>query len=463
MSETNTNLNNGIINIPELEEKIYGVNVSVIRLNIGDGDIGSGFLCKIYINNEPMPVLITCYHIISDEYIKNNSIIYFTDRNNSEKNVDLKIKRIIYQNEDLDVTIIEIKEEDHLDIYSFLEMDNSIVINNPNILHHTVHLFHYPSGKQQVHFSKGTISDIIMYNSYFFLIDYETESGSSGSPIIDYDNDQVIGIHQGKYEMFNSQKSQGILLKFAVEEFIKEKNNEIKSTYKNYYPNSNTMDMIYIIPKNDSIQLFSELFVSRYKSECKFRYNKNDYPLTQYFELENITEKDKKKGEIRITLKNFDSIENMDYMFSECKELKKLIATGTDFSKIESMKSTFEWCPNLEELTNTSKWNVENVKSFKALFYKCENLEKIPGLRKWNPINLENYYEMFLGCQSKIDFSEISAIKNWEKKTKKKKIKGNYMQGFGIKNIYSYLLTDNIKDSVKFLGKKIGRFIGLEI
>ena len=239
------------------------------------------------------------------------------------------------------------------------------------------------------------------------------------------------------------------MLKYAVEQFIKEKSQEIESTYKNYYPYSNTMDMIYIIPKKGGIKLFSETFVCRYKSVCKYMYNENEYPLTQYFQLENITKEDKKKEEIRITLTNFDCIKNMDFMFSRCNELKKVIVTGTDFSKIESMDSTFQWCENLEELSNTSKLNVENVKSFKGLFYKCKKLTKIPGISKWNPINLENYYEMFLGCLSMVDLSEISEIKDWEKKTKKKKIEGNYLSGFKNKNLLSHIFIDNLDDTLK--------------
>ena len=175
---------------------------------------------------------------------------------------------MIYTNKDLDVTIIEIKEEDNLDIYSFLEMDNSINSKNPNILYKKVYLFHYPLGKTKVKFSKGSTIKIID-NNYNFINNYKSKKGSSGAAIIDYNTDLVIGIHQGKYELIDPKQSQGILLKYAVEEFIKEKSKEIQSTYKNLYPYSNTMIMIYNILNNDGIKLFSEKFVCRYKNVCK--------------------------------------------------------------------------------------------------------------------------------------------------------------------------------------------------
>ena len=112
MSKETKDLNNDIININELIEKTYYVKNSVVRLNIGN-DIGSGFFCKIYINNNPMPVLITCYHIIDSDYIENTPFIYFTYFSNKEKYegvINLEIERIIVHNEDIDITIIEIKE-----------------------------------------------------------------------------------------------------------------------------------------------------------------------------------------------------------------------------------------------------------------------------------------------------------------------------------------------------------------
>jgi hypothetical protein len=335
-------------------------------------------------------------------------------------------------------------------------MDNSINVNNPQILHKKVYLFHYPKGIEKVQFSQGKISELSKNNDNF-LIDYSTEAGSSGSPIIDYEADLVIGIHKGVYD-FGFKIRKGLLLKYAVDEFIKEKSKEINNNYKNLYPYSNTMDMIYIIPKNGHIQLFSSQFVNNHKGLCKLIYNEKEYPLMQYFQLNNISDEDRKKGEIKITLTNFDNIKSMYFMFSRCKELKKVISTGTDFSKIVTMEAAFEWCENLKELSNTSKWNVENVKSFKGLFYMCKNLTKVPGIRKWKPKNLENYDEMFLGCRSGLDLSEFSIIKDW-KNISNKTIKGEYMKGFSISNIVSYACFENFGGTVKYIGKTISNFI----
>ena len=131
-----------IIDVEELIEKTKDIKQNIIRITIGN-NISSGFLCKIYINNNPMPALITCYHVLNEDYIANYDFLYFaysSDEGITEKILDLNIKRIIYQNKKLDVTIIEIKEEDNLDIYSFLEMDNYINVNNTQFLYQKVYL-----------------------------------------------------------------------------------------------------------------------------------------------------------------------------------------------------------------------------------------------------------------------------------------------------------------------------------
>ena len=163
--------------------------------------------------------------------------------------------------------------------------------------------------------------------------------------------------------------------------------------------------MIYIIQKNKPIHIFCGEFVKRYKNRCNIKYNGQKYNLTEYFTVPNLSNKE--KGEIKITLKSIDYITDMSYMFSGCNDLKKVIATGTDMSKVKYMEATFEWCENLEELSNTSKWNLENIETLKGLFYKCTKLKNVPGIGKWNLIKLKNMEEMFLGCQKSLDFSVI--------------------------------------------------------
>ena len=179
-----------------------------------------------------MPALITCYHVLNVDHLKkkNKPFIYYsyyTSKGNAKAQIDLNIQRIIFQDKELDVTIIEIKEEDNLDIYSFLEMDNSININSPKILNHKTYLLHYPKGVKDVQYSQGEI--INLNDKFNFIANYWTEPGSSGSPIFDYEKNLVIGIHSkgSKIKENNNNIGLGIILKYAVVHFIKKKEKKL--------------------------------------------------------------------------------------------------------------------------------------------------------------------------------------------------------------------------------------------
>ena len=455
MLEESKGFNNEIFDVIDIFEKLTDkVKKNIIRINFYEEEketVATGFLCKIYINDNPMPVIITCYHVLNDDFFENNDFLYFTyflGKDIREAIIDLNIQRIKYLNKDLDITFIEIKKEDNLDIFSFLEMDNSININNPDILYKKVYLLHYPKGVKDIHISKGKINDIID-NNINFLTNYSTEPGSSGAPIIDYKKDLVIGIHRRSKKNNFHHIGFGVLLKYAVESFINEKKDEIFKTYSNLYPFLNTMDMIYIIRNGKPSKLFGFQFIERYKDVCKIIYNGLEYPLTEFFPLSYLNSEDKIKGEFKITLSGIEYVRDMSYMFSRSDELKKVFATRTDFSKIESMEVMFEWCRNLEELSDTSFWNVENVTSMKGLFYMCIKLKTIPGMNKWNPIKVKNCDEMFLGCFESLKPSEASQYEEW--KNVPAKIKAGIMKGFTVKNIWSYAIFDNTKGTVNYI------------
>ena len=135
-------------------------------------------------------------------------------------------------------------------------------------------------------------------------------------------------------------------------------------------------------------------------------------------------------------------------MFSRCYELKKVIASGTDFSKIENMEFMFDRCEYLEEISNISKWNLENVKSLKGLFYKCHKLKDVPGIDKWNPIKITTCEEMFLSCES-LKASVISKVESW--KNVNESITQLCKKGYTAKNFFAYALGDNLGGTVKFL------------
>ena len=66
-----------------------------------------------------------------------------------------------------------------------------------------------------------------------------------------------------------------------------------------------------------------------------------------------------------------------------------------DVSKVEDMNSMFSFCKNFEG-KGLEKWDVSNVKDMKVMFYNCENFDC--DLSNWDVSKVENMYTMFEGC-----------------------------------------------------------------
>ena len=139
-------------------------------------------------------------------------------------------------------------------------------------------------------------------------------------------------------------------------------------------------------------------------------------------------------------------------MFGFCEQLKKVNASKIDTIHIINMESMFEWCTNLEEISDVSRWNVENVTSMKGMFFKCKKLKSVPGIEKWNPLKLTDCRELFLGCE-KIPLSEVAKIengKNFSPMQIEQAKKGLYS-----KSLLGYMVFENTKESIDNVKKFI--------
>lgn len=185
-----------------------------------------------------------------------------------------------------------------------------------------------------------------------------------------------------------------------------------------FYSNSDSIELIYDIKKDHNIRIISNHFINRHNKVCKIIYNYKEYPLTEYFNLDNISYEDIIRKKITTTLKGLNLITDMSYMFQDCNELQKVFLSNVNMSQITSLESMFENCHNLEEISDTSLWNVEKVESMKHLFYCCTKLKYIPGIENWNPLNLTTCEKMFQFCDS-LSTDEKEKIYNWNKVSKK--------------------------------------------
>ncbi len=188
---------------------------NICKIYKKDGGKGTGFFCNISYNNIIIPVMMTNNHVIDEKYIKeNNEILITLNDDKEEKVIKINDKRKIYTNKEYDTTIIEIKQKED-NINNFMEIDENIYKNN-NIIYNnkSIYIIQYPFS-DKAHVSYGIISNIDEYNINHYCC---TESGSSGSPIINLLNHKIIGIHKEGSSKF--QLNKGTYLKYPINDFI---------------------------------------------------------------------------------------------------------------------------------------------------------------------------------------------------------------------------------------------------
>ena len=189
---------------------------NIFKIYLNDRIIGTGFFCKIpFINNIKLKVLITNSHIIN---LQMEKIIISLNNDSEKKEIELN-NRIKYTNKEYDITIIEIKEKDKINNY--FELDEIIMKKNKNILNNSIYVLQYQRGKN-VGVSYGIIKGINKNEKYYFNYLCSIEEGPSGLPIINLENNKVIGIYR-KSDNKNNY-NMGLLLNYPIEDFINNNN-----------------------------------------------------------------------------------------------------------------------------------------------------------------------------------------------------------------------------------------------
>ena len=188
---------------------------------------GTGFFCKIPLGkNESLNVLMTNYHILDEKYYEDNKEIHLLLNDEKEAFVIEQLtERKTYFNKEYDITIIELKEEDG--IKNFLELDDNLFKEKEKVFYEgkSIYVLQYPYGRNAC-VSYG-LSINIEKNDIKHTC--STENGSSGSPILNLENNKVIAIHKGAgLSDFNFNK--GTFLKYPLNNFMEEQNNDINES-----------------------------------------------------------------------------------------------------------------------------------------------------------------------------------------------------------------------------------------
>ena len=417
------------ISLKGTETIIEQMNNSICR--IYNNVKGNGFFTKIPYNSKLLPVLITTNNIINQDDIQNNKIIsLFINNDKKIKTIKLDNNRLMYTNEKLNVTIIEIIENKDNLKNKYLELDNDIInylnlnrINlikkeSPNYLNESIYVMNY-SNKKDIFVSFGKLLHIkkeeIVYKS-------NIKEDSFGSPILLTNNQKLIGIHNGNYKQYKDYK--GSLLIYSLIEFSKIKNKSIiiekegKKIYNNEMLINNIICELNIKEDEQEIRIinsyeqsFRERRFIKYnkknenekeiKENCEIRINGKLIPFSYFYYFD-------KKGIYTIIYNFKNYLTKTNYLFSECSSFTNINLSYFNTENIINMSKMFNNCTSLNNI-NLSNINTKNVTNMSYMFYECQSLVKI-NLSNFNTKNVTNMSYMFSGCSllSEINLSNFN-------------------------------------------------------
>lgn len=89
-------------------------------------------------------------------------------------------------------------------------------------------------------------------------------------------------------------------------------------------------------------------------------------------------------------------LDNMQYMFRGCTNLKKLYTTEWDVSNVKYMNYMFHTCTNFN--SDLSSWDVSSVKSMSYMLHSCINLNS--DISDWVVSSVTDMRYMFYNCSS---------------------------------------------------------------
>ena len=209
----------------------------ICKIIIDNDTKGTGFLCKIPLHgdNKLTPVLITNNNVINDNILarkKDITIESFCTSSIKSKKLNLS-NRTAYNNKKLGISIIEIVNKDGFKNINMFELDEDMLSGKTDIFKDkSIYMIH--SNQKTLYVSYGLVNDI--GKNHNFVHTCKAFNGSSGSPILNLENNKIIGIHSST----NVNINEGFFLNFSAskenlskthKEFIKP---EFKTIIKDY-------------------------------------------------------------------------------------------------------------------------------------------------------------------------------------------------------------------------------------
>jgi surface protein len=391
----------------------------------------TGCLVKISIKNRSIFCLLTSNEILNDNFINNNKEInVFFNNGKVVKKIEISDEKIKYVNNPYNVALIEINEDnefnDYLNIDEVLFDDNEN--SNENSINEDKVEGDYPKDyyrnkfiyipyyqNKKIFVSFGLLKDFNEFEIIHFCKINNDNSGPSGAPIINLENQAIIGIYNN--EKKSESKRFGIFLEQAAKEFVDKCSNNIIDNENNLLRYSisqeifdNNMNLIKLKLNVDEDMLNKEV----YFLDNHFEHNHLKELKEKNVELEINGEKVKykksfipKKCENEILIHFKKPLRDCSYMFYASKYIIDIDLSLFDTKSVTNMEYMFAFCENLIYI-DLSYLDTKKVNDISNMFFYCFNLEKIKlcYLGNENTV-MEN---IFFGCK-KCNTLDLSKLK----------------------------------------------------
>ena len=205
--------------IETLENIINIMKSSICKISINNGQQGTGFFCNINLNDwEILRVLITTdFFIDGNDFVPGHKINISLNEGKIKKEIIIEENRKKYTNQEFGITFIEIKSKDGIKKESFLDIDENIYDKSPKeyLKRLPIFLLQYPNG-DKIKKSEGLIINL-KENNYTIEHLCKCDICSSGGPLINFNNNKVIGIHKDFGD--GPEWNLGIFIKAPIEKF----------------------------------------------------------------------------------------------------------------------------------------------------------------------------------------------------------------------------------------------------
>ena len=401
---------------------------------------GIGILCNIPLKN--IKVFITYNHMINFDFLnKGEKMCLYI--NNKEKEINLKLNRYKYTNEELNITIIEILDTDN--IKSFIDIDKYLTSRNyvgKNIL------FISLNDNEDFESSFGKIKE---KNEDNYICNIESQKEGI---VILKDNMKLIGIVKknkdineiniipmnviinkisfikGLYKITKKDKGKQVQIMNNKIKIIKDgnksgmksdtdiqktnekentnesKNNEMKNKMTTIINGEILSDIFSYEFKIEGIyniyylsfDSLSDLSYMFYNCEALEKIDLSSLNTDKVTDMSYMFGNCSSLKEINFSSVNTSLVTNMSYMFCKCSSLIKLDLSSFDTKQVINMTNMFSFCSSMKAL-NLSTFKIDQVTDMTWMFYNCTSLEKL-DLSSFSDNKVKNMAYMFNGCNS---------------------------------------------------------------